>query len=91
MLCEICNTDEAVEKHHVIPKSKGGSETINCCSDCGGQVHMLFSNSDLEKLTLTDLLNTNKMRKYVQWKQKHPGNHKHRMSKEVKRWKKVHR
>lgn len=85
MLCEICSTDEAVEKHHVVPKSKGGKETIDCCSDCGGQVHMLFTNEDLGKMTLTDLMNTNKMRKYIKWKQKHPGNHRHRMSNEVKR------
>jgi 5-methylcytosine-specific restriction enzyme A len=93
MLCEICNTDEAVEEHHVLPKSKGGRhlETISCCSDCGGQVHMLFNNNELASMTLENLINHDKMVRYVLWKSKHPGSHKHRMSKEVKKWKQGHR
>jgi hypothetical protein len=93
MKCVICNTDEAVEKHHVRPKSKGGRhlETVDCCSDCGGQIHMFFNNNDLASMTFEELINHNKMVGYVAWKKKHPGLHKHRLSKEVKNWKKGHR
>jgi hypothetical protein len=93
MKCLICETDEAVEKHHVLPKSKGGrgQDTIECCSDCGGQVHMLFTNAELAIMTLEDLISNERMKKYVVWKRKHPGPHKHRMSSGVKDWKKYHR
>lgn len=93
MFCRICGTDEAVEKHHVLPKSKGGSklETVMCCSDCGGQVHMLFNNSELASMTFEELMSKEKMISYIKWKQKHPGSHKHRMSNDVKRWKSNHR
>jgi len=93
MKCLICETDEAVEKHHIRPKSKGGrgQETIDCCSDCGGHIHMEFNNNDLALMGLEDLLSHEKMIKYIEWKKKHPGSHRHRMSKDVKSWKKYHR
>lgn len=91
MLCEICRIDEISEKHHLVPRSKGGKETIGCCSDCGGQVHMLFNNAELAKMSLDDLLTNEKMQKYVIWKKKHSGTHRHRMSNGVKSWRKSHR
>lgn len=90
-ICKICETDEATQRHHVLPKSKGGKDTVWCCDDCGGQVHMFFNNNELANMTLEQLLNTDKMRAYIAWKKKHPGKHKHRMSTVVKQWKKGHR
>jgi hypothetical protein len=93
MLCLICQIDTATEKHHTLPRSKGGrgQETIDCCSDCGGQVHMLFTNTELAKMTLEELITNEQMVKYIVWKKKHPGEHRHRMSKGVKSWRKSHR
>lgn len=93
MLCALCQTDPPTEKHHVLPKSKGGRhlETIECCSDCGGQIHMLFNNNELATMSLEDLLNHEKMVKYLVWKKRHPGSHKHRMSNQVKQWRRGHR
>jgi len=89
MKCNLCETDEAAEKHHVIPRSKGGKETIPCCSDCGGQVHMLFNNKELADMSVDEL--KEKLADYIKWKKKHPGNHTHRASKKVKDWLKYHR
>ena len=93
MKCNICNTDEATEKHHVKPKSKGGThgELAWCCSDCGGQIHMLFDNKTLSTMNLEELAETEKMQNYISWKKKHPGSHRHRMSAPVKQWKRGHR
>lgn len=92
-ICKICYTDPASEKHHIKPKSKGGThgETVDCCSDCGGQFHMLFNNRFLASMDLETLLETEEMQSYISWKKKHPGPHKHRMSSTVKQWKKGHR
>jgi 5-methylcytosine-specific restriction enzyme A len=92
-LCYLCQTDPWVEKHHILPKSKGGAggETIPCCSDCGGQIHMLFTNKELEHMSLKDLLNEPQMVKYLKWKRKHPGDHRHKASNPVKNWRKSHR
>ena len=92
MICELCQTDESVEKHHIIPRSKGGVHkgTIECCSDCGSQIHMLFNVAELALMTLEDLLAHEKFIKYLRWKKKHPGPHRHQLSREVKEWKKYH-
>jgi hypothetical protein len=90
-ICQICQTDPATERHHIRPKSKGGKDMVNCCSDCGGQFHILFDNITLARNNLTTILETNEMRSYIAWKKKHPGPHKHRMSSTVKQFKKGHR
>ena len=91
--CRLCGIDTATQKHHVLPKSKGGRhlETLPCCVDRGGQVHMLFNNIELAAMSLDDLTNHEKILKYLKWKKTHPGTQKHRMSNDVKRWRKGHR
>ena len=94
MNCQICEeTVDKLFKHHVTPKSKGGThgETVLCCSTCAKQVHILFNNKELAKMTLDELRATEQMIKYVKWKKKHPGYHKGRMSNKVKDWKRYHR
>jgi hypothetical protein len=92
-VCKICATDIAVEKHHIKPKAKGGTHggVVWCCSDCGGQIHMLFDNKTLATMSLEELIDTDKMQIYISWKKKHPGAHRHQMSSTVKQWKKGHR
>jgi 5-methylcytosine-specific restriction enzyme A len=93
-LCEICNDEiETKYQHHILPKSKGGrhKETITCCYTCNGQVHMLFSTSDLASMSFEELIETPEMKKYINWKRKHPGDYRHQMSQKVKEWKKYHR
>lgn len=100
MKCIICETDESVMRHHVIPKSRSevrriSTQTedlkIGCCWDCGNQIHQLFNNKELAKSSLEEILNTEQMKQYIVWKKKHPGNHGLRMSNKVKEWRKGHR
>lgn len=97
MICKVCNTDQAVQKHHITPKSRSAftapkeTETIECCSDCGNQVHMLFNNKKLSELGFEGLMKSDVMLKYIQWKKKHPGDHTYRASRKVKEWKRYHR
>ena len=101
MNCKICETDEAVVRHHIIPKSRSNgisktladqyNITVGCCSDCANQIHQLFTNKELAGKGLEKLLQTEEMRKYIKWKKKHPGDHSYRMSNKVKDWKRYHR
>ena len=92
--CEICKqmTDEP-HRHHITPKSRGGTHkgTITCCPTCNGQVHVLFTNKELDEMTREELLESPEMVKYIKWKKKHPGDHRHKSSKKVKKWLKGHR
>lgn len=92
MKCEICQIDDAIEKHHLIPRQrhKANQEVVQCCYDCARQVHMLFNEKELASMTIKELLDTLEMQKYLRWKKKHSGEHRHRMSNRVKAWKKYH-
>ena len=35
--------------HHMIPKSRGGKDTVYICSDCHSAIHAHYSNKELAK------------------------------------------
>jgi len=70
MKCEICGREtpkENSEKHHLTPK--GGRETIKVCSDCGDQLHNMFTNNELKKdlNTLDKIKKHDKMQPYLKF------------------------
>lgn len=70
--CAICGRETPpafAEKHHLVPKSKGGKATIDVCCHCGDQVHKLFSMKELEKEynTLPALLENPAVQRWVAW------------------------
>ncbi len=76
--CSICKRTtppEFKEKHHLVPRSKNGTETIDVCCNCGDQVHNLFTNKELEKEynTLEALLGNPDIQKWVKWVSKQAG------------------
>jgi hypothetical protein len=42
-------------------------------------------------MSLEELVATEQVQKYIKWRRKHPGEHRHRMSRGVKKWKRYHR
>lgn len=70
--CSICGRltpSHFQEKHHLVPKSKKGRETIDVCCNCGDQIHKLFTIKELEKQfnTLNSLLAHSDIQKWIQW------------------------
>jgi len=77
MNCRICGRftpDMHQEKHHLIPRAKGGKEKITVCHDCGNQVHQLFTNNELKKdfNTIEKLLANEKIQTWIKWVRKKP-------------------
>ena len=75
MKCTLCEREIPEEyrgKHHLTPRAKGGDETIIVCTDCGNQIHMLFTNNELRDLynTVESLKAHPAMRKWIKWVQK---------------------
>ena len=54
-------------EHHMVPKSRGGTETLTLCRDCHKAAHVLFSNKELEEQysTVKALMAHPDMRKMV--------------------------
>ena len=74
--CELCDREmKSLTVHHLIPrqytkrKKLEISATIDICSACHRQIHVLFDNKRLAKElnTATALRNEPKMRKFITW------------------------
>jgi hypothetical protein len=55
-----------------VPKSRKGRETIKVCTNCGDQLHRLFTNKEMEKIynTVEAILADERVQKYVKWVRK---------------------
>lgn len=70
--CPICNRStpkEYQEKHHLIPKSKKGKDTVLLCVDCADMIHQIFDNKELSKIfnTVEKLKSSPRMEKWINW------------------------
>jgi hypothetical protein len=76
-VCPFCQRSGARKtKHHLIPKSKGGKNTLDICRDCHKAIHACFSHKELAKEyhTIEKLLTRESFRKMVGFIAKqHPG------------------
>ena len=75
-ICALCNRsipDEIfVERHHLIPASKGGKKTERFCIDCGDQVHKLFTLNELRDVynTVEKLKSDSRVQTWISWVRK---------------------
>lgn len=53
--------------HHLVPKCRGGKETLTLCRDCHRAIHECFPNKDLEREynTVETLMADDRMRRMV--------------------------
>lgn len=73
--CELCKRDvPSLSEHHLVPKSRGGKETVSICKDCHRQIHALFENKSLEQQlnTVELLLADENFAKYIKWIENKP-------------------
>ena len=69
-LCErLVPSERYLEKHHLVPRSKGGKETEKLCVDCANQVHELFTNNELRDTynTIEALKRDERVWRWVRW------------------------
>jgi len=71
-LCERTVPDQYLEKHHLVPRSEGGKETVRLCIDCANQIHILFSNNELRDSynTVETLRSNSRVWQWVRWVRK---------------------
>ena len=84
--CPLCDREippNHVEAHHMVPKSKGGIQTVNIHSACHRQIHALINESELAKTynTIDALKNHAELSKFIQWIKRKPNDFKERVRK----------
>lgn len=68
--CGIClRRVKSTSKHHIKPKSRGGThgDTVPACKTCHRQVHALYTEKELSKMSFEELLDHEDMSKYLKW------------------------
>ncbi|MEM6612094.1 MAG: HNH endonuclease [Cyanobacteria bacterium P01_C01_bin.72] len=88
MLCQLCDRDlKKLTVHHLVPRqtvkrrqAEPGA-TINICSPCHRQIHVLYSNLELARdlNTIDKLKSEPRMRKFLGWIAKQDPNKKVRI------------
>jgi 5-methylcytosine-specific restriction endonuclease McrA len=90
LFCPLCKRKVLeLTDHHIVPKSRGGTELVGICKDCHRQVHALFDNKQLEEElnTVDALLSNDQFAKFIKWVSKKPFGvvHKAKRSKDTKK------
>lgn len=72
LICPICGRpipESQKDAHHLIPKSKGGSETEYLHRICHRQIHALFTETELARHynNVEALLSHPEMARFVEW------------------------
>ena len=72
--CELCGMQVATRKHHLVPRSKGGKETADCCFTCENFLHKSFTNNELRDTynSVEVILADERFQKFLKWRRKQP-------------------
>lgn len=78
-VCPLCDRPlgRRRERHHIIPKSKGGRDVVDIHPICHRKIHKVFTNTELARLGTIDALKAHPdMVSFIRWlKGKHPDFH----------------
>ncbi len=72
--CVFCGSVLNIKYHHIVPKCKGGKETIPSCYDCENFIHSQWNHNELRDVynTVDSILNNEKFQKFLKWRLKQP-------------------
>jgi hypothetical protein len=79
VVCPVCERvipDDQMDAHHLVPKSKGGKQTVSLHRICHDQIHAIFTDAQLAKKfsTIEAILEDPAVLTFVAWiKNKPPG------------------
>lgn len=74
-ICILCDRPlgEKTEKHHVVPKSKGGKETVELHPICHRKIHKVFTRAELADLAAIEPLKQHSdIEKFIKWLRNKP-------------------
>ena len=75
-ICPICEKEmmpgPSVNKHHLIPKLKGGKKTLEMHKVCHGKIHSIWSENELRDVynNAEDIRTDERMQKFIKFVRK---------------------
>lgn len=95
MTCALCGRPfgRTIEKHHLVPRSRGGKEQVPLHPICHVKIHSVFTEKELEEYfnTFARLRENDHIRAFVKWVAKKPPDFYEKSKDEVTRRKKRRR
>lgn len=70
--CVFCGMDVFTREHHIIPRAKGGKETVSACETCENFIHKTWSHNELRDTynNVETILADEKFQKFLKWRRK---------------------
>lgn len=70
--CVFCGMDVPTREHHIIPRAKGGKETVSACETCENFIHKTWSHNELRDTynNVETILANEKFQKFLKWRRK---------------------
>ena len=77
MVCNLCDRplgDISIDRHHLIPKARGGKEIVPLHKICHRKIHATFTEKQLEKYynTFDRLREHEEIQNFIKWVSKKP-------------------
>ncbi len=76
-ICPMCGQEmDKPDRHHLIPKQKKGSETVDIHRCCHDKIHSIFTNRELERdyNTIEAIKSHPEIQKFIKWLSKRDAN-----------------
>jgi len=69
MNCVFCNRDVVTKDHHIVPRCKGGKETVPACESCENFIHKTWTHNELRDTynNVETIITNEKYLKFVKW------------------------
>lgn len=74
-ICPLCERPlgRKRERHHIVPKSKGGTEMVAVHPICHRKIHKVFTNAELAALGSIEVLKSYpEMERFIRWLKRKP-------------------
>ena len=73
-MCVFCKCIVLTRGHHVVPRAKGGKETVPTCETCESYIHKTWSHNELRDTfnSVEAILANEGFQKFLKWRWKQP-------------------
>lgn len=70
--CVFCRMNVPTREHHIVPRAKGGKETVSACETCENFIHKTWSHNELRDTynNVDTILANEKFQKFLKWRKK---------------------
>jgi hypothetical protein len=70
--CVFCDREVLTRQHHIVPKSKGGKETVSACESCENYIHKTWTHNELRDIynNVETILSNEGFQKFLKWLKK---------------------